>query len=218
VNDKKNIPSITTLRCISALSALSDAEMKKLADVSRLRSFKAREPVVRQNDSAKSVFLLLTGYAKVVRGGKAAWQPDIVPAPDRRQRTRKELSVAVLGPGDLFGELAAFLAASRSASVVALTDVETVEIEHEAFVKTFTGNPGLALFMIRYISRRLVATDQSMEVARGDVETRIRVLIRNFRALGARPEDLLTNTEIARMVGATREMVSRIMRQSATRR
>jgi CRP-like cAMP-binding protein len=72
-------------------------------------------------------------------------------------------------------------------------------------------HPPFAIEVARSISRRLIETGRQVELMRGNLEERIGYLLRYCRSLGLDTERWLTNAEIARMIGATRVSVSRVI-------
>jgi CRP-like cAMP-binding protein len=76
------------------------------------------------------------------------------------------ISVREMGPGEVFGELALITAQPRSADVVALTDVDLMVLEREAFYRQVSQNPEVALNLLSVIGNRLMSvTDRLGEVS-----------------------------------------------------
>jgi CRP-like cAMP-binding protein/N-acyl-L-homoserine lactone synthetase len=81
-------------------------------------------------------------------------------------RTQSPLSVRYMSAGEVFGELALITSQPRSADVVAVTDVDLMVIERDAFLRQVSQNPEVALNMLAVIGERLVSvTDRLVEVA-----------------------------------------------------
>lgn len=102
------------LRGVGTFGPLSNGQVRDLARHSRLERFTAGEPLVRQGDEGRSLFVVRSGEVRVERaeGG-----------------TAREL--ARLGPGSFFGEMSLLTGEPRSASVVALDEVEVVVVDKE---------------------------------------------------------------------------------------
>lgn len=66
--------------------------------------------------------------------------------------------VAELGPGEIFGELALLTARPRSANIVALTEVDLIVLEREAFQAQLTKRPEVALNLLKILGNRLAST------------------------------------------------------------
>ena len=75
------------------------------------------------------------------------------------------VSVREMGPGEVFGELSLITAQPRSADVVALTDVDLMVLERDAFYRQVSQNPEVALNLLSVIGNRLMSvTDRLSEV------------------------------------------------------
>ncbi len=104
------------LRGHSIFSFLSIEQVENLVRHSIVSLFAAAEPLVRQGDDGNSMFLIVQGNVEV-----------------RVNREGVERAVAQLGAGDCLGEMSVLTGEKRSATVVALMEVEAVEITHSAF-------------------------------------------------------------------------------------
>ncbi|MEW6178485.1 MAG: ATP-binding protein [Chloroflexota bacterium] len=85
-----------------------------------------------------------------------------------------------LYPGDFFGEMAIIHDAPRAATITALTDVEVLEMEREAFVNLLQTNSRLLLAMVREVSRRLREND---EIAIADLRKKAAELSEAYQRL-----------------------------------
>lgn len=204
-------PTTTTLRTAALLATLPESHLEALAAVANWQVYKAGETIVRQNDESHAVHFVIAGYVKVVRGGSHTQSVHTEGGDERRVRSRHQVMVALLGPGDMVGEVATLLDAKRSASIVALTPCQVLSLPGADFLATMQKQPEFALAVARKMARRLVQGDHQLELMRGDLEGRIHALLRQCRAIGLDTERWLNNAEIARMVGATRAAVSPIM-------
>ena len=113
----------------------------KVASALERRSFRCGATIVKQGDRGDSFYILRSGHVKVVleKGGDS-----LVP-------------VAELGPNDGFGEMALLTGQPRSATVVALTDVEAWRLPKVAFALLLSEHLSLALYFSRIVSQRLAA-------------------------------------------------------------
>lgn len=200
-------PTLTTLRATPLLSELPDPQLAMLATTSNWLTLVPGQTVAHQNDHSDTVLFILSGYVKVVRGAVA----DTRSGNERRHGGRPSVMLALLGPGDMTGEPAAFLGSRRSASVVALTPCQLVEVPGKLFLESLADHPGFAMSVMRKSARYRVEAERQIELMRGSVEARIHALVRHCRQIGLDTERWLTKAEIARMVGATRVAVSQIM-------
>lgn len=210
-------PTLTTLRSTPLLDALPQGQLEDLTKVSDWQAYKPGEVIIRQNEKSSDVRFVVAGFVKVVRGGKHMQAAQAPAVTERRQRMRPEVMVALLGPGAMLGEVAALLDQGRSASVIALTPCQAIIIPRTSFMACMQRHPAFALSVARKLASRIVEVDRRVELMRGDVEGRIHALIRYCQSLGIDTGQWLTNAEIARMVGATRVAVSRIMNELSRR-
>ncbi len=167
----------------------------------QLRTRPASTLLVAQDEPGDTMFLLVEGRARVVLFGENG----------------RELTLAELRPGDVFGELSLLDARPRSANVVALDDVTVLALGREAFAGHVQRYPLTALNLARELGRRLRRADEQITaLGLHDVETRLSNLLERLaREDGERAESGLlirrrpTQQELANMVGSCRETISR---------
>jgi CRP/FNR family transcriptional regulator, cyclic AMP receptor protein len=182
------------------LSVLDDADQAALLDVARARRYDAGDVIVRQGARTREVHVLLEGRAAVVRT-----------TPEGR-----EVLLALRGPGDTLGELAAFDPAPRLATVTALEPLRSLAIDGQRFVGFLTDRPRAMLAMLRLLARRNRESDRRLVDTR--VEEALTRLARHLLELGARygaasADGLeldvpLSQQQLAAWVGVSREAVS----------
>lgn len=204
-------PTSTTLRMSPLLAELPEPRLEALATVAEWLAYAPGDAVAEQNASTKSVYFLVSGYVKIVRGAIAGQRIEAGVKSDRRVRSRQQVMLALLGPGDMVGEVASLLDVRRSASIVALTPCQLIRLSSDDFLACVQKNPALAIALARKMAERLVLANRQVELMRGDLEGRIHAILRHCNAIGLDTERWLNNAEIARMVGATRVAVSQIM-------
>lgn len=204
-------PTITTLRTAPLLAELPLDWLERLVGVADWQEHRPNDILIRQNELSNSVYFVIAGYLKTIRGGVNTLQAKDQGHPDRRVRKRSEVMLALLGPGDMLGEVGYLLQIERPASVVALTPCQVIRIPGQEFLACIQEHPNFALAVTRKIAWQLLGSIHQLELMRGDLEGRIHALIRRCKSMGMDTERWLTNAEIARMVGATRVGVSQIM-------
>lgn len=136
------------------MSAISDAlakvplfrdldkkAMERLEKMARTRSFKAGDVILKEGDEGVGFFLVNTGEVEVARGGT---------------------SLATLGPGQFFGEMALFDSYRRSATVTAKVPTECVAMLRSDFVAEVRGNADLAVSMLSVMARRVHDADERL--------------------------------------------------------
>jgi CRP/FNR family transcriptional regulator, cyclic AMP receptor protein len=185
------------------LDALTEAEADDLRAVGRRRAYGANVTLFHQGDEAGPVLVLLDGRVKVVA---------LTPA-------GREVIVAVRGPGDLLGEMAAFDGQPRSATVATLEPVDALLVPGSAFAAFLERRPRVALVLLRMVAERLRYADaQQADFATHDVVGRVAhrlvELCERFGEPGADRIEIelpLSQEELAAWTGASREAVSKAL-------
>jgi CRP/FNR family transcriptional regulator, cyclic AMP receptor protein len=203
------MPSRTVLRNIPVFKELANKEIDYLATKTKLSSFPKKSLILKQGDPSNHIYFLVSGYAKIVRGGQFGNQVD----KEKRKQSRKEVPIAVFGPGRIIGELASLTGSRRTASVFALSDCHLAQIEQTEFIEFARRNPDLAINVMRYLASVIVESNQQLELLKSGVEARIISLLRHLKEIGLPPEFYPSNAEIGRMVGASRVMVSTVIQR-----
>lgn len=187
----------------SLLTYLEPDEREFLLASGRRRAFKGGEVLLREGDPTNHVFVLIAGWVRVYSSTAHG----------------QEVLLALRGPGDVIGDLAALHGWVRTASVKALQKVTAVQLLSAQFEYSLHTRPGIAVAMIKQMSRRLLESERArVDAATLDVTRRVaRYILRLVRQHGV-PEQggralgmPLTQQDIANHVGASRRAVARAM-------
>jgi CRP/FNR family transcriptional regulator, cyclic AMP receptor protein len=189
---------------IPFLRQLATDDADALVATVRKRQVARSEPILRAGAAGDDVVLVLSGRVQLVAYGMA----------------RREVLLAIRGQGELIGEMAALGGRRRSASAIALDDVEAGFMTGEEFRAYLRDHPDAALVLIRMLVRRLAEADRNLvDLATQDSVGRIAKRLLDLSAEhgiphggGTRIELPITQDELARWTGATRETVSRALR------
>ena len=187
------------LRTVPLFAKLDDAELKQFADLMRERSHPKGSVIVFEDDPGDSLYLVRQGRVKVVLVGEDG----------------REVILGVLGVGEHFGELSLIDEQPRSAHVIAMEDTSVLVLRSEDFRRRVEANPAVAWALMQELSRRLRRADSKIHgLALLDVPGRIAHLLLDFAREGGSDtiDKPLTHQTIAHMIGASRETVSRTMR------
>ncbi|WKX71993.1 Crp/Fnr family transcriptional regulator [Streptomyces sp. XD-27] len=187
------------------LARLESADREALLALGRELSFASRAPLIHQNEPSTHVLLILHGWTKVTAAAANGYQA----------------LLALRGPGDIVGESAALTGQPRSATVTALEPLRARAVEHERFREYLTRSPAVALKLLALSADRTRAADQRrLEFASLTVRERFAVLLLDLaRTHGRRAEQgielavPLSKQELAGAVGASREMVQRLLKE-----
>jgi CRP/FNR family cyclic AMP-dependent transcriptional regulator len=192
------------LEDVAIFSGLSPTELELLEHHMVTRSFQKNTIIINEGDEANTFFIIITGAIKVFLSNEEG----------------KEIIINAQGPGDHFGELALLDGAPRSASVITTEKSTIGVISKEDFHSVLSRNTGLALNLIRELTRRVrFLSDNVRTLALMDVYGRVAKVLLGM----AQEEDgkmviinRPTQQDIANHIGASREMVARILKDLAT--
>lgn len=204
-------PTSTTLRTSSLLAELPDATLERLAMVADWQVYGATDVILQQNESSKSVYFVISGYVKVMRGDPQATEANPARATERRTHARPLVMLALLGPGDMVGEAALLLDRCGAPAIIALTPCQVIRFASRDLAPCLQQYPAFAAAVARKMAQHLLAADRQIELMRGDLEGRIHAIIRHCQSIGLDTDHWLSKAEIARMAGATRVAVSQVM-------
>ena len=192
--------SLVVLRNVPLFSGLDESELHRLSQVAVRRRAGRNEQVVRAGEDAESLIVLLTGRAKVTNFDEEG----------------REIILAWLGPGEFFGEMGLIDGSPRSASVVAVEPCELLAIGKSEFQRCMQENFQVAQKLMQILVRRLREADRNIEsLALLDVYGRVARLLLDMSEdeNGKRVvRQKISKQDMARMIGASREMVSKVMR------
>ncbi len=131
----------------------------------------------------------------------------------------RENLLAILGPGQMFGELSLFDPGPRSATVTAVTDVRLLSLSHEELLSWLSGRPGVVRGLLSQLAGRLRRTNEVVaDLVFSDVPGRVaKALLDLADRFGRSADDGihvhhdLTQEELAQLVGASRETVNKAL-------
>lgn len=192
--------STVALKTFSLFQGLPDEALARVAAVAGMRRYPRSHHVLDAGDECDHVYFVLTGSVKVLVSGDGG----------------RDAILGLLGRGSVFGEMAMFGARPRSASVVTAEPSDLVQIPVQDFRRLMQENFDLAWRVMCLLADRLREADRKIEsLSLRDVHARVEELLREMAepvADGSLVAARITKQDIARMVGASREMVSRVMR------
>lgn len=137
----------------------------------------------------------------------------------------RESILAILGPGELLGELSLFDPGPRTATAVALTDVTALGLGHQSLRPWLTGRPEVAESLLQALAQRLRRTNETLaDLVFSDVPGRVaKALLELGDKFGQQMPDGIhvthdmTQEELAQLVGASRETVNKALADFAAR-
>ena len=194
---------------IPLFEGLSPEEQEELRAMMTQTTLRRGETLFNEGDSGDRLYILLSGKVKL---GHAS-------------ADGRENLLAVLGPGEIVGELTLFDPGPRSTTATAVAPTELLTLDHNHLMEIVEANPTLAKHMLRALAQRLRRTNESLsDLVFSDVPGRVaKALLDLADRFGTStdkgvhvPHDL-TQEELAQLVGASRETVNKSLAEFVSR-
>ncbi len=190
---------------VPLFEGLSDQDLDDINKLMHKKTFSAGVNIITVAQPGDMVYILQDGTVKIYVD----------------QLDGSEVILAFLGPGDTFGEMSMVDSAGRSANVVALEECTCLMMDRGAFHQCLKSVKGLSYNLVRLMSRRLrLANEQIQALSTLDVRGRVaRQLLAFAQQYGKAEEPMkgvtiplrLTQTDVAALVGASRERVNQVI-------
>ncbi len=188
------------LKGVPLFSSFSDQQLSQLLGCVQHRSYPRNAFILRAGEETDALYLVLSGRVKVL-------------IPDEEGH---EVILSIVGSHDFFGEMGLLDDQPRSASVETLEPCEMLRLSKAGFTNILKDNFELAMLIIRNLVKRLRDADRKIEsLALIDVYGRVaRLLLDMAENVDGQwvVQHAPAKQEIARMIGASREMVSRVVK------
>jgi CRP-like cAMP-binding protein len=192
------------LATIPLLTKLGDRDELRIAACARMQRVEAGVIIVERGDPPAALFAVATGKLKVVaprNGGRDA-------------------TLHILGPGDVFGEVALFQPGGRTARVAAIEESVLMVIDHRDFLDLLAHSTELSRRMLSLLAERLKNTIQHFDAttsleAPQRLARKILLLAEHFGVPEGRGIALtlkLSQSELGDLVDSTRQTVNRLFR------
>jgi CRP/FNR family transcriptional regulator, cyclic AMP receptor protein len=193
------------LAAIPLLSCLSEVDLQRLAACARMQRVPAGDVILERGDPPEAVFAVATGKLKVVAPRSAG----------------RDATLHILGPGDVFGEVALFHADGRTARVAAIEESVLLVIDRRDFLDLLARSNELSARILSLMAARLQNT-----IAHFDATTSLEVPARLARKLLLLAKDFgvregkrivltlkLSQRELGDLVDSSRQTVNRELRR-----
>ena len=195
------LSNLDLIRRVPLFAMLTDAQATAVSDAIVKRRYKRGDNIVEQGKKSNALFIMLTGRARVISG-------------DGRGR---EVILAILQPGDYIGEMSLIDNEPHSATVRAEVQTDVLMLGRTEFARCLPENSSMAYAVMRGLVQRLRQADRKIEsLALMDVYGRVARALLEFAVEEGDGtlliRERLSRQDIAKMVGASREMVSRVMK------
>lgn len=190
------------LRKIPLLADLAPEEIARISPELRFRHYNKREVVLHKGGSGDALLFLLSGQLQVV---------DIT-------EDGRAIGLRMLAPGDFFGEIALINESTRSASVVATSDVLVAFLPAATAMHLFSHSPSVAKQMLKHLAQKIQRDSEFRALL--SINNTARRIYTYLSLLQTKPadggaqavvENLPTHQDIANMINTSRETVTRAL-------
>lgn len=188
------------LKAIPLFSNLTQSQLDSIGSHMAMRAYEKGEVILREGDVAETLYILLAGQAKVYL----------------RDDANREVILNTFGPGDFFGEIPLFDQEPRSANVAALDRCHVQMLSYRTFQKVIERSPEIARLLMKTLAARLRHADRQIgTLALMNISGRVSrtllelAIVSNGRRVVGEP---FTQKDLAGMIGASREMVNRTLK------
>jgi CRP/FNR family cyclic AMP-dependent transcriptional regulator len=193
------------LRSIPLFQDLSDADLEVIDEMATEKQVPKGTVIMTEGEVGDSLYTIISGRVKVFIGDEDG----------------REIILKILGPGDFFGEMSMVDSQPRSASVSTLENSVVKVLSHQAFEQCLARAPRIATLVMQALAKRLRDADRKistlalMDVYGRVANTLLELAIHTNGKLVV--GEKLSQQDIANMVGASREMVNRILKDLSER-
>ena len=192
--------STLLLRNVPLFSVLPENQLAVLTSLVSRKTYSRGTTIIATGDTTESLYVIISGRLKVMMSDDEG----------------REVILAILGPNEFFGEMGLLDDHPRSASVVAIEACELLTLAKRDFKKCLADNFEMTMTVVRGLVKRLREADQKIgSLALMDVYGRVaRLLLEMSEIVDGQKvvTKKLAKQDIAKMIGASREMVSRVMK------
>jgi CRP/FNR family cyclic AMP-dependent transcriptional regulator len=192
------------LKGITLFRGLSDTQLQQLNEMLRAKRFAAGTSLMTAEQRGEVVYFILSGTVKV----------------HVEQESGADVIISILGPGESVGEMSALDQHNRSASVETLEESDLLWLDCATFRRFLFAMPPLSNNLACLLSARLrQANEQIQSLATRDIECRVARQLLGFSEKYGQPATdgqvfipvRLTQSDLANLVGATRESINKVI-------
>ena len=181
---------MSVLKKFPLFQGLAEDELKIIADTMTLKKYKSKAIIFLEEDKAGTFFFILEGAIRIFKSNPVG----------------KEVTLALLFKGDFFGETGMITGGKRTAGAEALEPSLLMGLAREKFIEILKSHGELSFKLLQEVSWRLIQTNEQLEaLVSQDLQGRVKECLHRYQGFK------LTHQEIANIVGASRESVSRAL-------
>ena len=193
--------SANDLRFIPLFEGIAPDVLEALGRQMTVRQHPQNQSIILQNDWGRSVYFVIDGWLKIrtynIEG--------------------KEVTLNILGPGEVVGEMAALDESPRSTDVISLTAAKLALLPAKTFVEFLESDSGCALRLAQLMSRRLRLINQRLQLRESGSMARVVDVLLFLAEFSGRVNRAgveipnLPHRELGSLSGLVRETVTRIL-------
>ena len=193
------------LKAVPFFTQLGEGELEIIRALASEKHYPKNAVVITEGEIGDSLYMIQSGKVKVFIGDQEG----------------REMILKILGPGDFFGEMSMIDKQPRSATVTTLESSVFLVLTHAAFEKCVERVPRIANMVMRQLAQRVREADKKIgTLAMMDVYGRVASTLLELAVYDNGKmvvSEKLSQQDLANMVGASREMVNRILKDLAER-
>ncbi len=189
------------LRLMLLFEGFPPEALEPLARQMSLRSHPVNQVILLQNDWGNAVYFILEGWVKI----------------RTHDLEGREVTLTILGPGEIFGEMAALDEAPRSSDVIALTATKVCCLSAQNFLALLAGDAQLAIRLAQLLSRRLRQINRRLQLREASSVARVADILLFLAESQGRVSRSgveipnLPHRELSSLSGLARETVTRVL-------
>ncbi|MEE8116198.1 MAG: Crp/Fnr family transcriptional regulator [Gemmatimonadales bacterium] len=190
----------TTLRSIPLFSQLREGDVWRIRNAAITRNYARDSIILFESDAGDALYVVLSGQVKIVHTAEDG----------------REVILATRAKGDFFGELSLIDDQPLTAHVIAMQDSDLLVLRRDDFRRCLAEMPGISAGLLRALCQRLRRADSMIGgLVLLDVKGRVARLILEMASQndGKTIPKGITHQTISQMIGASRETVSRTLRE-----
>jgi CRP/FNR family transcriptional regulator, cyclic AMP receptor protein len=181
---------------------LSPPVIDRLAAHAHLSTYSSGQPIFRKGEEGLGLIAVLSGVVKISTPSAEG----------------KEITLNLIGPNEIFGEIALLDGGPRTADATAMTRCQLLKLDRRDFASVLQDEPALAIRLLALVARRLRQTSEQVEdITFADPPKRLAKALLRLADMQGAPEGhpiriAITQKELGRTVGLSRESTNKWLR------
>lgn len=184
---------IITIKKVPLFSNLEEKSLEEIANILIEKNLSPHEVFIEQFSDSDAAYFIISGSVRIYRLTEEG----------------KDLTIAILGPGDIVGEMALLDHEPRSAYAETLQETQMLSISSQNFLSIVKSFPEIAIKLLSSLSHRIRVIDERLEtVSTENVSARTWKTLLILKQYFPNGKITLSHEELASIIGATRSRVT----------